>query len=74
MQCAAGFLHTARRCLPPTWRGILLCDGHSAVLMGLQPGVLWSLDIVPATAYLGAFTGGMFHGIGLIVRQVRVMS
>ena len=43
--------------------------------MGLLPGVLWSLDIVPATAYLlGALTGGMLHAIRLIVRRMRVMS
>ena len=43
--------------------------------MGFLPGVLWSLDIIPATAYLlGGFTRGMFHALGLIVRRVRVMS
>ena len=43
--------------------------------MELLPGVLWSLDIVPATAYLlVGFPGGMFHAIRLSVGRVRVMS
>jgi len=42
--------------------------------MGLLPGVLWFLDTVPATAYLGGFSGSMFHAIKLIAGRVRVMS
>ena len=36
---------------------------------------LWSLDTVPATAYLlDGFPGGIFRVIELVARRVRVMS
>lgn len=66
-----GFLNTGRRCLLLIWWGVLLGIGHSAVLMGLLPSVLWPLDTVPATTYLlGSFFGGMFHALRLVVGRV----
>ena len=56
------------------WRGVPLCVRHSAALMGLLPGVLRPLDTIPATAYLGDFSGSMFRTIRLIAGRVRVMS
>ena len=41
--------------------------------MRLRPGVLWSLITLPA-AYLGGFSGSMFHAIKLIAGRVRVTS
>jgi len=68
------FFRTSPRCLP-IWWGVLLDAGHSVVLMGLPPGVLWSLDTVPAIAYpLGGFSGGVFRAIKFVARRVGVTS
>ena len=37
-------------------------------------GSLWSLDAVHSTAYPLCFSGGMFHAVKLIARQVRIMD
>ena len=59
-------MDTARRCLRPSWWGVLLDVGYSAVLMGLLLGVLSSLGTVPAIPYLGGFFGSMFRIIRLV--------
>ena len=65
--------HTARRCLPPSWWGVLLCFGYSAALLGLLPGSL----VVSGCAYYSLsslFLWWYVSSVKLIVEQVRILN